>query len=301
MQVWHIIVLAALLGVVNSFDGPARQAFVVEMVGREDLPNAIAVNSMMFNGARVIGPAIGGVLYAVIGAAGCFLLNGLSFLAVIACLLLMRLTPRERVVKGESPWHDLLHGMRFVLAHREIFALLILALIFSVFGIAYFAILPAFADQILHIDAAGYGALNAMLGVGAVCTAFFIARYGERGQRGRWLVAANFAFPIGLLLFANNTSPTIAMFLALLLGIGFMFEFTLINTLLQTGVPDEMRGRVMGLYTLTFFGFAPFGSLAIGQWAEILGMSLTISISALLTFGLAVIVIALVPKLRKLS
>jgi len=300
VQVWHIVALAALLGVVNSFDGPGRQAFVVEMVGREDLPNAIAVNSMMFNGARVIGPALGGVLYVAFGAAGCFFLNGLSFLAVIACLLLMRLAPRERVVKGESPWHDLLHGMRFVFAHREIFALLMLALIFSVFGISYFAILPAFADQILHIDEAGYGALNSMLGVGALSTAFFIARYGDRGQRGRWLIAANLAFPIGLLLFANNTSPTIAMALALLLGIGFMFEFTLINTLLQTSVPDAVRGRVMGLYTLTFFGFAPFGNLALGQWSEIKGMSYTISISALLTLVLAIIVIALVPKLRKL-
>lgn len=300
VQVWHIVALAACLGVVNSFDGPGRQAFVVEMVGRDDLPNAIAVNSMMFNGARVIGPAIGGVLYVAFGSAGCFFLNGLSFLAVIVCLLMMRLSPRERIVKGESPWRDLLNGMRFVLAHREIFALLMLALIFSVFGISYFAILPAFADQILHVDAAGYGALNSMLGVGALSTAFFIARYGDRGQRGRWLVTANLAFPIGLLLFANNTSPTIAMLLALLLGVGFMFEFTLINTLLQTSVPDHVRGRVMGLYTLTFFGFAPFGNLALGQWSEIKGMSFTISISALLTLVLAITVIALVPKLRKL-
>ena len=300
VQVWHIVALAALLGVVNAFDGPGRQAFVVEMVGREDLPNAIAVNSMMFNGARVIGPAIGGVLYVVVGAAGCFFLNGLSFVAVIVCLLLMRLAPRERVVKGESPWRDLLHGMRYVFAQREIMALLMLALIFSVFGISYFAILPAFADQILHIDEAGYGALNSMLGIGALGTAFFIARHGERGQRGRWLIMANLAFPIGLLIFANNTSPTIAMGLALLLGIGFMFEFTLINTLLQTSVPDEMRGRVMGLYTLTFFGFAPFGNLALGQWAEVVGMPPMISICAGLTLVLALIVIGLVPRLWRL-
>ena len=300
VQVWHIVLLAAGLGVVNAFDGPGRQAFVVEMVGRDDLPNAIAVNSMMFNGARVIGPAIGGVLYVAIGAAGCFLLNGLSFLAVIVCLLMMRLTSRERVVKGESPWRDLLRGLRYVLAHREIMALLMLALIFSVFGISYFAILPAFADQILHIDEAGYGALNSMLGVGALSAAFMIARYGDRGQRGRWLIMANLVFPIGLLIFANNTSPTIAMGLALLLGVAFMFEFALINTLLQTSVPDDMRGRVMGLYTLTFFGFAPFGNLALGQWSEIAGMSVTISVSAVLTLALAGVVIALVPRLRKL-
>ena len=300
VQVWHIVALAAGLGVVNSFDGPGRQAFVVEMVGRDDLPNAIAVNSMMFNGARVIGPAIGGFLLATVGSAWCFFINGVSFLAVIVCLWLMRLTPRIFIVKGDSPWHDLLHGVRYVLAHREILALLMLALIFSVFGISYFALLPAFADRVLHLDATGYGALNGMLGVGAVCAAFFIARYGEGGQRGRWLVAANLAFPIGLLAFANTASPTLALLLAFLLGIGFMFEFTLVNTLLQTGVPDDMRGRVMGLYTLTFFGFAPFGNLALGQWAEIKGMSLTISISALLTLILAACVIVLVPKLRRL-
>ena len=299
-QVWHIIALAAALGVVNSFDGPARQAFVVEMVGREDLPNAIAINSMMFNGARVIGPAIGGFLLATVGSAWCFFINGLSFLAVIVCLLMMRIMRPITIVHGESPWHGLIRGIRYVLAHREVFALLMLALIFSVFGISYFALLPAFADQVLHIDATGYGALNAMLGIGAVASAFFIARYGDRGQRGRWLVMANLAFPIALLAFANNSSPTIAMALALLLGVGFMFEFTLINTLLQTSVPDDMRGRVMGLYTLTFFGFAPFGNLALGMWADVYGMSLMVSISALLTLGLAVFVIALVPRLQKL-
>lgn len=300
VQVWHIIVLAALLGVVNSFDGPARQAFVVEMVGREDLPNAIAINSMIFNGARVIGPALGGLLLATVGTGWCFLINGVTFIAVIVCLLMMHLTRPVIVVKGESPWRDLLRGIRYVLAHNEVFALLLLALIFSVFGIAYYALLPAFADQVLHLDATGYGVLNAVIGVGAVSAAFIIARHGERGQRGRWLLAANLLFPIVLLAFANTSSLSIALWLALLLGVGFMFEFTLINTLLQTSVPDEMRGRVMGLYTLTFFGFAPFGNLALGQWAELKGMSVMISISALLTLGLAVIVIALVPKLRHL-
>src|SRR5512147_666712 len=129
VQVWEIVALAALIGVVNAFDGPARQAFVVEMVGREDLPNAIAINSMMFNGARVIGPALGGLLLATVGTAWCFFINGVSFLAVIVCLLLMRLTPRTRELKIGSPWTDLKHGLRYVLLHREILALLMLALI----------------------------------------------------------------------------------------------------------------------------------------------------------------------------
>jgi MFS family permease len=300
VRVWHIVLLAAGLGAVNAFDGPARQAFVVEMVGRDDLPNAIVINSILFNGARVIGPAIGGLLLATVGSAWCFFVNGVSFLAVIACLLLMQLTPRTIRVTGESPWHELLHGLRYIRAHHEILALLLLALIFSVFGITYYALLPAFADRILHTDATGYGALNALIGVGAVCAGLFIARYGDRGQRGRWLVGAMLGFPFGLAAFANNASYPLALVLAFWLGIGFMLVFTLINTLLQTNVPDAIRGRVMALYTLTFFGFAPFGNLALGALAEVWGLSVTISISALLTLGLAAGVIAAAPQLRKL-
>jgi len=300
VQVWMIVVLAALLGLVNAFDGPARQAFVVEMVGREDLPNAIAINSMMFNGARVVGPALGGLLLATVGTAWCFFINGLSFFAVIVCLRLMRLTPRTRVFQIGSPWNDLKHGLRYVLLHRQIFALLMLALIFSVFGISYNTILPAFTDQVLHADATGYGVLNAFIGAGAVVGAFIMARYGERGQRGRWLVWVNLAFPFILLIFAYNANGALALLLAFGLGIGFMLTFTIINTLLQTNVDDQMRGRVMGLYTLTFFGFAPFGNLAIGLRAEEWGMSLTILLSAACALGLALMVILLVPQVRKM-
>ncbi len=300
VQVWMIVVLAALLGLINAFDGPGRQAFVVEMVGREDLPNAIAINSMMFNGARVVGPALGGLLLATVGTAWCFFINGLSFLAVIGCLLLMRLTPRTQVLEIGSPWDDLKQGLRYVAVHREIFALLMLALIFSVFGISYNTILPAFIDQVLHADATGYGVLNAFIGLGAVVGAFIMARYGERGQRGRWLVWVDLAFPFILLAFAYNSSMALALVLAFGLGVGFMLTFTIINTLLQTNVNDQMRGRVMGLYTLTFFGFAPFGNLAIGIRAEEWGMSLTILLSAACALVLSAIVIALVPRLRKM-
>ncbi len=301
VQVWEIIILAALLGLVNAFDGPARQAFVVEMVGREDLPNAIAINSMMFNGARVVGPALGDLLLATVGTAWCFLINGLSFLAVIVCLLLMRLTPRTREMKIGSPWTDLKHGLQYVLRHREIFALLMLALIFSVFGISYNTILPAFVDQVLHADATGYGVVNAFIGLGAVVGAFIMARFGERGQRGRWLIWVDLAFPFILLAFAYAPNFILALLLAFGLGVGFMLTFTIINTLLQTNVDDRMRGRVMGLYTLTFFGFAPFGNLAIGVLANEWNMSFTILLSAACALILSAIVILLVPQLRKMA
>jgi MFS family permease len=300
VQVWEIVILAALLGLVNAFDGPARQSFVVEMVGREDLPNAIALNSMMFNGARVIGPALGGILLATVGTAWCFFINGLSFLAVIACLLLMRLTPRTRVLEIGSPWTDLKRGLHYVLLHREIFALLTLALIFSVFGISYTTLLPAFVNQVLHAEATGYGLLNAFIGVGAVCGALIMAHYGDRGGRGRRLAWVSLAFPLVLAAFAFNTHFGLALPLAFGLGVGYMLTFTSINTLLQTNVEDQMLGRVMGLYTLTFFGFAPFGNLAIGMLAERWGMSPIIALSAACALVLAVIVNLLVPQLRKM-
>jgi MFS family permease len=301
VQVWHIVALAFGLGLVNAFDGPGRQAFVVEMVGRDDLPNAIAVNSMMFNGARVIGPAIGGVLLASVGAAWCFFINGLSFLAVIAGLLLMKLHQQRTVHSGTTALRQLADGLRYVFAHTEMFALLMLSLIFSMFGISYIALLPAFVDKILHIDATGYGALNSALGLGAVVGAFLVAHLGDRNKRGRLLTVANLCFPIVLLAFANNTHFAIALVLAFLLGVGFLLEFTSINTLLQLNVQEGMRGRVMSLYTLTFFGFAPFGNLAIGNLAELWGLGLTISISAVIALGLALIVLTLVPNVRHMK
>ncbi len=301
VQVWHIVALAFGLGVVNAFDGPARQAFVVEMVGHDDLPNAIALNSMMFNGARVIGPAIGGFLLASVGASWCFFINGLSFLAVIACLLAMKLHQERTIKSGTTAWNQLATGLRYVLAHTDMLALLILSLIFSVFGISYLTLLPAFTDQVLHVDATGYGAVNAALGLGAVVGAFLVAHLGDRGQRGRWLAWANIGFPIALLAFANNTNFPIALGLAFVLGVGFMLEFTNINTLLQINVVEGMRGRVMSLYTLTFFGFAPFGNLAIGNLAEFWGLSLTISISAAIALVLAMIVLALVPSVQRMK
>ncbi len=300
VQVWHILALSAALGVVNAFDGPGRQAFVVEMVGREDLTNAIALNSMMFNGARVIGPAVAGVLLAAFGAPWCFLLNGLSFLAVIAGLLAMRLTPAPRAGHGEPPWRQLQAGLGYVYRNAEIFALLLLALIFSVFGISYGAILPAFVDRVLGSGPTVYGTLNAATGLGAVCGAFVVARYGDRGRRGRWLAWANLAFPVVLLLFAYTAYVPLALFLAFWLGVGFMLQFTLINTLLQTRVADAMRGRVLSLYTLTFFGFAPFGNLAIGILAEAWGLSLTMGLSAGIALLLACAVLVIVPRLRQL-
>ncbi len=300
VQVWHIILLAAGLGVVNSFDAPGRQAFVVDMVGREDLPNAIALNSMMFNSARIIGPAVGGLLLAIIGPAWCFTINGISFFAVILGLWAMEITAVEAKRHSESPWKQLTSGVRYVAEQPELSGLILLALFFSVFGISYSTILPAFVEQILKQGADGYGWVNAATGVGAVSAAFLIARQHGQRWRGKWLFAASLGFPVVLTLFSFTSIYPLSLVLALGLGVGFMIEFTIINTLLQTRVEDQLRGRVMALYTITFFGFAPFGNLAVGALSERIGLSYAIALFAIIGLALSLIVMRKIPQIKDL-
>jgi MFS family permease len=300
VQVWHIVLLAAGIGLINAFDGPGRQAFVVEMVGREDLPNAIAVNSIMFNSARVIGPALGGILLALVGPAWCFTINGISFLAVIVGLWAMKIEPHAAQNLLESPWKQLTAGIQYVSKQAELGGLLLLSLTFSVFGISYSTLLPAFVERNLDQGAAAYGWINAAIGVGAVVGAFFIANNRRLNWRGAWLVAACLAFPVILIVFAFTSYLPTNLILAVGLGVGFMIEFTMINTLLQTHVEDHLRGRVMALYTLTFFGFAPFGNLAIGALSESIGLSYAISIFALICLLFTFIVLRKIPHIKDL-
>ena len=301
VQVWHVVMLATCLGAVNAFDGPARQAFVVEMVGREDMPNAIAINSMMFNSARIVGPAIGGLLLVWVGAAWCFFFNGLTFLAVITSLLAMRLTALRRGGPRMPAWTQLTSGLRYVRRTPELRSLLLMALVFSTFGISYNTVLPAFVDKSLGQGAAAFGVINGLSGVGAIIGAFLVALFGDRGRRGRWLSTSSLTFPVILALFGLNHRYGLAMVLAVGLGVGFMLTFTLINTLLQTNVADDMRGRVLSLYTLTFFGFTPFGNLAVGTLAEAWGLSQAIVLSATLAFVLMAWVLVRSPVVRELT
>lgn len=297
---WHVIVLAALLGVVNAFDAPARQAFVPEMVGKEDLPNAIALNSMMFNSARVVGPALAGMLLAIIGAAWCFTLNGISFLAVLIGLWLMKLPPHKTTPNLTSPWKQLVSGVQYTASNREMSALILLSLVFSVFGISYSTVLPAFVEKVLHQGALAYGWVNAATGLGAVSGAFVLAHGASNGRRGQLLVLTNIAFPLILIAFSFTSLFPVALVLAYGLGLGFMVQFTTINTLLQTRVEDSFRGRVMGLYTLTFFGFAPFGNLLIGFLGEKLGLGIAMTLFAICLLILSRLVLMKTPEIPKL-
>jgi MFS family permease len=300
VQEWHIIVLAAGLGLVNSFDSPGRQAFVVEMVGREDLPNAIALNSLMFNSARVVGPALGGLLLALVGSAWCFTINGLSYIAVIWSLLAMELHPQGARVEAESPWKQFLAGLRHSSEQIELGGLILISLIFSVFAISYIPLLPAFVQVVLNQGAAAYGWLTAAFGIGAVVGALVIANRQNPGWHGRWLITANILFPILVSAFVFNTIVPLSFVLEFCMGAAFMIEYTMINTLLQTRVVDEMRGRIMGLYTITFLGFAPFGNLALGALSAKIGLSYAISLFEAICLVLCLLVFQRVRTIQAL-
>lgn len=300
VQAWHIVLLAAGLGLVNAFDAPARQAFVVDMVGPEDLPNAIALNSLMFNSARAIGPALGGLLLAAVGAAWCFTINGISFLAVLLGLAAMQLPDRPGAETAETPWRQLRQGVQYLRGQPTLSGILWLSLAFSVFGVSYYTLMPAFVEKVMQRGPEVYGWVTAATGVGAVTGAFLIASHRVNMPRGRFLMLASIGFPLVLAMFSFTASVPASLVLAFFLGFGFMSQFTTMNTLLQTRVDNRLRGRVMSLYALTFFGFAPFGNLAVGALSEQIGLSYAMSSFAAISLVLALAIHRRVPEIRML-
>jgi MFS family permease len=278
VTVWEIFLLAALLGVVNAFDIPGRQAFLVEMVGKEDLINAIALNSSMFNGARVIGPAVAGILVASIGEGWCFFSNGVSYLAVIAGLLLMRLPRWQRPTRAGPPLADIVEGFRFVRHTTPIRVLLLLIGLVSLVAVPYTVLMPIFADQILHGGARGLGLLMGATGVGALLGALALAmRSGVRGL-GRWVALSSAGFGLSLILFAYSRWFWISVALLVPAGFSMMLQMAASNTLIQAMVPDRLRGRVMAVYSMMFMGMAPLGALFAGMVAEKAGAPLAVAI-----------------------
>ena len=281
VQVWHIFVLASLLGVVNAFDIPARQAFLVDMVGRDDLMNAIALNSSMFNGARIIGPAIAGVLVASIGEGWCFFANGVSYIAVIVGLLLMRLTRPAALAREASPLEHIMEGFQFVKRTTPIRALLLLLGLVSLVGMPYAVLMPIFADRILHGGARGLGILLGATGVGALLGALTLAaRSGLKGL-GRWVAFSCAGFGVSLIAFAASRSFWLSAAFLIPVGYSMMLQMAASNTLIQAMVPDELRGRVMAVYSMMFMGMAPVGSLFAGVMADRVGAPVTIIIGAI--------------------
>lgn len=282
VAVWHVFCLAALLGVVNGFDLPARQAFTVELVGREDLPNAIALNSSAFNAARLVGPAVAGVLVAAAGEGWCFLINGLSYATVLAALLAMRLTPLERPLHTGSLLTHITDGVRFVRGHVAIRSLLLLLGMVSLAGMPYAVLMPVFADRILGGGAAGLGILMSCAGGGALAGALVLAARPSPRGLGAWVPRAAFGFGLGLLAFSQSRSFWLSGLLLVPTGFAMMVQMASSNTLLQLLVPDALRGRVMSLYSMMFMGMAPLGALLAGALAGLIGAPGTVGAGGLL-------------------
>ena len=279
IQVWHIFVLAALLGVVNAFDIPGRQSFLVDMVGKEDLMNAIALNSSMFNGARIVGPAVAGILVSRIGEGWCFAANAISYIAVIVGLLLMHVHCASRASQ-HSPIEDIVEGFGWVNRTKVIRALLLLLGLVSLVGMPYTVLMPVFADKILHGGARGLGILMGSTGVGALFGALTLAaKTGVKGL-GRWVALACGSFGISLVLFSFSRSFWLSAALLLPAGYSMMLQMACSNTLVQTMVPDHLRGRVMSVYSMMFMGMAPFGAFFGGALAHRIGAPDTVAIGA---------------------
>jgi len=298
IKIWEIFVLAALLGIVNAFDIPGRQAFLMDMVGREDLMNAIALNSSMFNGARIIGPAIAGILVAKIGEGWCFFANSVSYIAVIAGLLMMQITRAAPRATDASPLAHIIEGFRFVRGTAPIRVILLLLGLVSFVAMPYVVLMPIFADRVLHSGARGLGILMGATGVGALLGALTLAsRSGVRGL-GRWVAYSCGGFGVFLVLF--SFSHTFWLSTALLVPVGFcmMFQMSSSNTLIQAMSPDELRGRVMAVYSMMFMGMAPFGTLLAGALADRLGAPVTVAMGAVAAIGGAVIFGRNLPKIR---
>jgi MFS family permease len=298
VRVWHVFTLASCLGVVSAFDIPARQAFIVDMVGHGDLMNAIALNSSMVNGARVVGPAVAGLLVAAVGEGWCFLLNGISYLAVIAGLLLMDVPKRPKVREQRSVLRDTIEGFRFVTRTTPVRSLLLLLGIVSLAGMPYAVLMPVFADQILHGGPRGLGLLMGATGLGALCGALSLAmRSGVRGL-GRGVATSAGAFGVWLVLFSLSRTFWLSALLLVPMGFSMMVEMASSNTLIQSMVPNALRGRVMAVYSIMFMGMAPLGALLAGWVAGHIGAPKTVAIGGLICLAASAVFASRLPAFR---
>ena len=298
VRVWHVFTLAALLGVVNAFDIPARQSFLVDMVGKEDLMNAIALNSSMFNAARIVGPAVAGILVAKIGEGWCFFANGVSYIAVIIGLLMIRVQRPAQLASAASPMAHIMEVFRFVRHTRPVLAILLLLGLVSLVAMPYSVLMPIFADRVLHGGARGLGILMGATGAGALLGALTLAsRSGVRGL-GKWVAVSCGGFGLFLALFAF--SRVFWLSAALLLPVGFcmMLQMSSCNTLIQAMSPDQLRGRVMAVYSMMFMGLAPFGALFGGALADRMGAPRTVAMGAVAAMGGGVLFYRYLPKIR---
>jgi MFS family permease len=278
ITVWEIFIISALLGCVNGFDIPARQSFIVELVGHEDLPNAIALNSSMFNGARLVGPAIAGIMVSLVGEGWCFLMNAISFLAVIVALSSIKLPPRSISKSMSNMLTHMQEGIVYASQTTPIKAILLLLGLSSLTGMSYVVLMPIFARAILHGDSKTLGILMSSAGLGALSAALTLATRSSVRDMHHWITWGSFGFGMSLVLFAFSTEIWLSSILLVIVGYSMMIQMASSNTLIQSMVHDNFRGRVMSFYSMMFMGISPFGALLAGIIANHLGASLTVAI-----------------------
>lgn len=282
VQYWHIVVLASILGITMAIDAPTRQSFIVEMVGKKDLLNAIALNSSIFNLARILGPAFAGLIISAIGIVLCFYVNGISYIAVIAGLLMMRGNFSPAKKKRTHVLKDIKDGFGYARQNRNIMSLITLVALSSIFIMPYAMLMPVFARDVLQVGARGLGILLASAGVGALIGALSLALFSDYRKKGRFVMAGTSTFVIAALMFSFSNSYQISILLLLFIGWGMVMQNASINSLLQTITPDHLRGRIMSLYVLFFAGMMPFGSLQAGFIADRFGAQLALRIGGII-------------------
>jgi MFS family permease len=300
LETWHLLALAVLLGVANSVDAPARQALTVELVeDRKDLLNAIALNSTMFNLARVIGPVIAGAVLAAWGSVWCFGLNGISFVAVIIGLLLMRFKPSVPA-PTQPPLRQIKEGLQYTRRHPVLLPLMMLTATAAAFSFAYSILLPAYTVEVLHEGATVLGVLTAAVGIGAVLGSLLMAYLSRSENKQNSLLWGSVLFPLSLLVFAFSRSFPLSFCLLMVTGFGLVVQNTSVNTMIQSLVSDDRRGRVTSIYLLAFFGSIPIGALQAGAVAQWLGAAAGVGISAVVSLVLTAMIFLASPRLRQI-
>ncbi len=300
VQAWHIIILALLLGTANAFDAPGRQSFVVDLVPKQELTNAIALNSSVFNLGTIIGPSVAGLVYAWLGPGWCFTINGVSFIAVLLALVLMKIAPRPPVQTAQrSRIHNLTEGLRFSFRDENIRVLLIMLTACAVFGFGLLALMPAWATHVLGGDVRTNGMLLSARGVGSLVAALMIAYLGARIIRGKLWSLGSLVMPVALLLFALFRVLPVSLLMLVVMGWSLMSVVNLTNALIQTHIPDELRGRVMSVYILLFQGGFPIGSLIAGWLAGITSEAITVFAFASVLLIVAISIQVRQPSIRQ--
>ena len=299
ITVTHIFILATISGIINAFDLPGRQSFIASMVAQDDLPNALALNSSVFNAARILGPAIAGIVVAAIGEGPCFLLNAISYIAVIGCLAMMRFDKRPGTAEVASTFQYLAKGLRFVWTTPPVRALLVLLGLASILGMPYVVLMPIFAGEILHSGARGLGTLMGCTGIGAFAGAATLARRASVKGLGRVTAAASIGFGLTLVVFSLSSDFLFSCLILVVTGFTMITQAASTNLLIQSFCPDELRGRVMSIYTIMLVGMTPFGSLMAGALAHTVGARVTVAVGGLLCAIAGIVFAAGIPRMRQ--